>query len=94
MSLMRSKSNWLFEFSKKVVKIIVSLYVAHIAYSDLAMLFLEDLSQLGETTHELTQVVIVCLGGYLFKATLENVFKIKDHFDPGKAGYNEEDIMG
>ena len=91
---MRDRNRWLFEFSKKVVKVIVSLYVAHIAYCDIAMIYLADLSQLGEVTHDLTQVMKVCLGGYLFKATLENVFKIKDHYDPGMAGNYEEDNMG
>lgn len=90
---LKAKSAWLFEFSKKVVQIIVSLYVIHIVYSDLTMLLENDLSPLGEITHDFTQVVIVCLGGYLFKATLENVFKIKDHYDPGRAG-SYEDYMG
>ena len=79
---MREKSKWLFEFSKKVVQIIVGLYVIHIAYSDLIILIENDLSPIAEITHDLTQVVIVCLAGYLFKATLENVFRIKDHYDP------------
>lgn len=91
---MRAKSAWLFEFSKKVVQIIVSLYVIHIVYSDLILFIEDDLSPLGEITHDFTQVVIVCLAGYLFKATLENVFKIKDHYDPGMAGNYEEDNMG
>lgn len=79
---MREKSKWLFEFSKRVVQIIVSLYVIHIVYSDLTMFIKEDLSAIGQITDDLTKVIIVCLSGYLFKATLENVFKIKDHYDP------------
>lgn len=78
---MNNKTKWLFEFSKRVVQIIISLYVVHIIYVDALAYFTGDITQIGQITDDLTQVVCICLGGYLFKAALENVFKIKGNSD-------------
>lgn len=91
---MREKSKWLFEYSKKVVRCMVILYIAHIVFSDITMIALGDLSNLGQVTDDVTKVEIVCLGGYLFKATFENVFKIKTKSPMEGYLENYEDTVG
>ena len=55
------------------------LFIAHIIFCDILMLVTHDTSSMGQVTDSVTLVENVCLGGYLFKAALENVFKIKTH---------------
>lgn len=74
---MKERNTWAYEFSKRVVCIIVSLFVSHIVYADIVVFAAGDLSALGQITDNITHVTEICLAGYVFKAALENVFKIK-----------------
>lgn len=59
----------------------ISAFIAQIAFTDAMILLTGDLSILGQVSDDLTEVVKICLGGYLFKAALENVFKIRSRYD-------------
>lgn len=74
---MKKREEWVYTFSKRVVCIIVSLFVVHIVYADIVVFVAGDLSALGQITDNITHVTEICLAGYVFKAALENVFKIR-----------------
>lgn len=74
---MKEASRWAYTFSKRVVSVIVGLFFVHIVFADIMVYIAGDLSALGQTTDNITNVTVICLGGYVFKAALENVFKIR-----------------
>lgn len=74
---MRERNYWAYSFSKRVVVLIVALFFCHMFFADLVMLILGDLSALGQISDDITHVTEACLVGYVFKAALENVYKIK-----------------
>lgn len=70
-------NNWAFTFSKIVVTIIIAMFIGHIIYADIIVYVAGDLTALGQITDNITHVTEICLAGYVFKAALENVFKIR-----------------
>ena len=70
-------SNWLLEFSKKVVVMCVLVYVAIHIYSGAAMWHFGEISALQIMISESSDVLKTCVFGYFVKAGLENWQKIK-----------------
>lgn len=73
----QSKKDWLWEFSKKLVRICSNIYVLVILYSLVIMAISQDYSALPTLITETANILNYCVFGYMVKAGVENVFKIK-----------------
>lgn len=74
----QSKNDWLWEFSKKVVRVGINLWIVWNFYIMVTMLVTWDFSNVAVIYPEVTNFTGNLLTGYLFKAALENVFKIRN----------------
>lgn len=68
---------WLWEFSKKAVRICMTIYVLVIAYAMTAMWTRNDFAYLGTLIEQTSDILKVCVFGYLIKAGAENVVRIR-----------------
>lgn len=74
---MRDRNRWLWEYSKKLGCIVAGLFVCFVVYACIIMYVEHDLSGLGQLSSDVAHVMEAFCIGYLGKAGLENVFKIK-----------------
>ena len=85
----RSRRNWLWEFSKRLVIICSTLYVFGFFYACIIMWFYRDFTYLGTFIEQSSDILKTCVFGYFIKAGVENLFKI------GKSKPNDsEDVAG
>lgn len=71
------KTKWIWEFSKKIVLVCSILYVLGFFFACAAMWKFEDFTYLGTFIEQSSRILETCVFGYLVKAGVENVFKIK-----------------
>ena len=76
---MKKKQTWIWEFSKKIVITCSVLYVFGFIFSCIAMWYFCDLSCLNTFIEQSSHILETCVFGYLVKAGVENVFKIKSN---------------
>lgn len=76
---MRHRLKWLWEFSKRAVVLCTAFYAAGFAYAMLAMWLHGDFQWLGTFIEQTADVLKVCVFGYLVKAGVENIFKIRSN---------------
>ncbi len=67
---------WLWEFSKRVVAVLLALYIIHSLSAYAVMIYSGDFSALSTVLTESNETFRVCIGGYLLKATIENRIKL------------------
>lgn len=72
----RSRRNWLWEFSKRLVIICSALYIFGFFYSCVIMWVYQDFTYLGTFMEQSSDILKTCVFGYFIKAGVENVFKI------------------
>lgn len=72
----RSRRNWLWEFSKRLVIICSALYVFGFFYACIIMWFYRDFTYLGTFIEQSSDILKTCVFGYFIKAGVENAFKI------------------
>lgn len=77
-----NKSKWLWEFSKKLLVICFLIYIAHFIFACVAMWHFHDISYLSTFVEQTTDMLKFAVVGYLGKAGIENVFKIKNNTPP------------
>lgn len=85
----RSRRNWLWEFSKRLVVICSALYVFGFFYACIIMWFYRDFTYLGTFIEQSSDILKTCVFGYFIKAGVENIFKI----NKAKPD-NSEDVAG
>lgn len=73
----QTQKEWLWEFSKKVVRISLNLWVVWNIYIMVIMAISNDYTNIAVIYPEFTQFVTTVISGYLLKAAWENHFKIK-----------------
>lgn len=77
-----SRKTWLWEFSKKLLVICFMIYIAHFIFSIVAMWHFRDVTYLNTFIEQNTDMLKFAVIGYLGKAGIENVFKIKNNTPP------------
>lgn len=73
----KSMTNWILEFSKKVVAICALLYVITELFSMIAIWHFTDTTALSTLISETSEVLRMGVFGYMVKAGIENWQKIK-----------------
>lgn len=73
----RSRRNWLWEFSKRLVIICSALYVFGFFYACVIMWVYHDFTYLGTFIEQSSDILKTCVFGYFVKAGVENIFKIR-----------------
>lgn len=73
----QNKKTWLWEFSKKIVRIVAIVFVAMVLYCSVLLIFYPDSSAIPQLFDRTCQVFEVTVVSYAVKAGFENVFKIK-----------------
>lgn len=81
---------WLWEFSKKVVAILLTLYVLQNTYTCVTMILSDTYDALPTLITECNETFRVCIGGYLLKAGIENAIKITVNPRRKKVKKNDE----
>lgn len=76
MSKVKNPILWLWEFSKKVVLILLLIYITLCGYTCTAMIISGNYDALPTLVTECNETFRVCIGGYLLKAGVENAIKI------------------
>ncbi len=74
---LRSKTTWLWEFSKKLVLICSLLYIFGFFYACVAMWKYNDFNCLGIFIEQSSDILKTCVFGYFVKAGVENAIKIR-----------------
>ena len=74
----RDLTGWIIEFSKKIVVICALLYITIEMFSILVIWQFMDTSALSTLIMESSDVLKVCVFGYMIKAGLENWQKIRN----------------
>lgn len=82
----KKRTNWLWEFSKKLVFICSMLYIAGFIYSCIVMWVFQDFNCLGTFIEQSSDILRTCVFGYFVKAGVENVFKIRKEEKEGAEG--------
>lgn len=77
-----NRKTWLWEFSKKLLVICFAIYIAHFVFSIVAMWHFKDVTYLNTFIEQNTDMLKFAVIGYLGKAGIENVFKIKNTTPP------------
>lgn len=83
MAKRKTKTTWLWEFSKRMVVVCSALYVCGFIYTCVAMCLSQDYEVLSTFVEEYSDVLKVCVFGYFVKAGVENTIKIKHNYDGG-----------
>lgn len=78
----QTKKEWLWEYSKKVVRVALNVWIVWNFYTMATMVITWDFTNVAVIYPEVTDFTKNVLIGYLFKAALENVFKIKNSNEP------------
>ena len=71
-----TKMQWLWEYSKKAIRVILNTWVIWNYYIMITMIITGDYTNVAIIYPELTDFTKVVVGGYLIKSMMENVFKI------------------
>ena len=74
---MKSKRNWLWEFSKKIVWIITIMFVLEFFFASVLIIFFPDSTAIQFVIENISDVFKVTVVSYAVKAGFENVFKIR-----------------
>ena len=87
----RTKKQWLWEFSKRLVVAVTCIYVTAIVFSAGLIWFYPDSSAVGIFVEKVTDVFIATVVCYGVKAGFENVTKIR-HNTEGESDYGSDDV--
>lgn len=74
----QTKKQWLWEYCKKVVRVALNVWIVWNFYIMFTMIITQDFTNVAVIYPAVTEFTKSVLLGYLFKAGLENVFKIKN----------------
>ena len=74
---MKSKRNWIWEFSKKIVWIITIMFVLEFSFASVLIIFFPDSTAIQFVIENISDVFKVTVVSYAVKAGFENVFKIR-----------------
>jgi hypothetical protein len=72
----KSKTEWVWEFSKRMVLLLASVYFIVVFYASAIMAKTGNLDALGQLIQDNAEILKVCVFGYFLKAGVENAFKI------------------
>lgn len=72
----KSRTAWVWEFSKRLVLLLALAYFIVVFYAAAIMAKTGNLDALGELIQDNADVLKVCVFGYFIKAGVENAFKI------------------
>lgn len=76
----RTKKQWLWEFSKRLLVVITLLFMAQMFYADIFMLFNPDSESIGTMIEQISDVFKVAVVAYGLKSGVENAIKISRHY--------------
>jgi hypothetical protein len=88
----KSKTKWIWEFSKRLVLLLSVAYFAVVVYAAAAMAATGCMDALGVLIENNAEILKVCVFGYFVKAGVENALKItKNNNDtPDEEGDSDE----
>lgn len=92
----QSKRGWIWEFSKKVIRVVTIMYVMSFAYSVVATFYYMSISAeyaacLDTLITETNETFRYIVGGYLIKSGIENACKIVKNPESEEEGVDPDE---